>query len=100
MRQTYAFMRGCRIYTLKPCHPDPLTGRKPPFRYHGFMDGETCGFFKSKKEFEAFVASEPDDFLDTNQPHVQASLRAQSRSEWEGRHLLARLKETRGKVES
>lgn len=93
----YAFMRGGRIYTIMPLPKDPITGRKPFFKYRGYMDGVPCGAFRSKKEFEAFVESEPNEFLDTKQEHVRASLEAQCKSENEGRWILKRLKERNGK---
>lgn len=85
--RVHALMKGGRIYTLKPL----LRGTLPGFRFIGFCDGQRCGFFKTKKEFEAFVRSEPG--AAPLGPHADATFRAEAFSTYEGKRLLQKLDE-------
>src|SRR5688572_19074080 len=90
--QTYALMRGCRIYTLQPYRTHD--GRKSPFgwKYVGYCDGDRYGFFRSKKQFEEFVAREPE-YRAPLGPHPEATFQPEAMSTFEGRQLLNMLSE-------
>jgi hypothetical protein len=53
------------IWTLEPPKlRDPLTGKpfKSGLRYMGYCDGKPCGMFHTKKEFDAFVNIQYNDY--------------------------------------
>jgi len=88
--KVYALMYNGCIYTLRPTVGD----LKRSFKWVGFRDGDRCGFFKTKKDFEAFVAREPA--LSPLGPHAEASFRAETWSTFEGSRILQRLAEAKG----
>jgi hypothetical protein len=90
--KSVALQKGGRIYTLKPFRDlDPLTGRlrKSGHKWIGYCDGEPCGRFKTRAEFEQFVGREPD--LTPRGPHADATERAATWSTYDGSVLLQRL---------
>jgi hypothetical protein len=58
-------------YTLKPALD------LPHCNWIGFCDGERCGAFRTKKEFEDFVDLQPE------LPSIGSRFRDASRAEWE-----------------
>lgn len=89
MRTSYALMQGGRIYTLNPVKHYPGEP-KSPFHWRGYCDGDPCGFFKTKKDFEEFVKHEPAIFPE-HTPQARASMRAQTLSTFEGNQILHKL---------
>lgn len=87
MHKVYALMKGGRIYTLRPLPSGSVTG----FKWMGFCDGNRCGFFKTKKDFEQFVASEPE--AGPLGPHADATFKAEAWSTYDGAKLLRQLHE-------
>lgn len=100
--QCYALMKGGRIYTAQPLFSQYARDKKDSplyrlgFRFKGFCDGAPCGFFKRKKDFEAFVEREPDCV--PLGPHADATFRAELWSTWEGKRLLQKLDEQQQKA--
>lgn len=91
--KTVALMRGGRIYTLSAWKDlDFISGsvRKSPFRWQGFCDGDRCGLFRSKSDFESFVHSEPD--FPPQGPHAEATALAEHYSNYEGNRLLRKFR--------
>ena len=85
----FAIMRGHTTYSLRPWK-DPW-GRKTPFRYQGFCDGQPCGLFRTKADFEAFVnADTPPPVAD--HPQAKAAHAVEARAALEGNHLLQKLR--------
>lgn len=85
----YAIMRGHTTYSLRPWK-DPW-GRKTPFRYQGFCDGQACGLFRTKADFEAFVnADTPPPVAD--HPQAKAAHAVEARAALEGHQLLQKLR--------
>jgi hypothetical protein len=90
--EVYALMHHGAIYTLRPTVGD----LKKAFRWVGFRDGDRCGFFKTRKAFEEFVAREPA--LAPLGPHAEASFRAETWSTYEGSRVLQQLAENAKKA--
>lgn len=87
-----ALMKGGRIYTLEPYkyldHNFELSSH-PHFRWKGYCDGQPCGLFRTKRDFELFVECEPDS-PPFNEACIPA-IRAEAASTWEGNQLLHKL---------
>lgn len=90
-KQCYALMNHGRIYTLQP-YRDPF-GKRTEFKWVGFCDGDRCGFFKTKADFERFVEYQPAP--SPLGPHAEATFRAEARSTFEGTQALNMLRDRR-----
>ena len=87
-----ALMKGGRIYTLtayKEIGPDFQLRPHPHFRWKGYCDGQPCGLFRTKREFEFFVECEPESppFDEDCVP----AMRAETWSTWEGNQILHKI---------
>src|ERR1700694_4046931 len=84
--KTYALMHGGRIYTLLPCK------HMPGFKWIGFCDGQRCGFFKTKRDFERVVEDEADTMGPLG-PHASATFEAETWSNYDGNKILKAISE-------
>ena len=89
MLKSYAFMRGGCIYTAEPINHKFTQGRLKGFRYRAYCDGQPCGYFATKRDFEAFIQSQPSTYAPG--PHPDAAYHAQAMSMWDGMTILAKL---------
>ncbi len=85
--KTFALMKGGRIYTLNPYYREKYENTR--WKYIGYCDGQRCGAFVSKKEFEAFVDREPD--LPPMSQSFQVVSRACMWSEFDGSSILQKI---------
>lgn len=63
--------------------------RLPRLLRKGYCDGQPCGLFRTKREFELFVECEPNS-PPFNEACIPA-IRAEAASTWEGNQLLHKL---------
>lgn len=95
MYQSYALMQGGRIYTLQKLTAEGQRDNSP-FRWIGYCDGQRCGLFKTKADFERFVQAEPAVFAPTH-AQAAAAFRAETWGHYDGAKVLQWLHDHHGK---
>jgi hypothetical protein len=88
LNKSQAYRKGGHVYTLEPCVSPDM--RSCGFKHVGYRDGERCGFFKTRKDFEEFVEHDPV-ILPPLGPHAEATFKAQTWANMEATIMLEKL---------